>query len=149
MSVVIKRFLYHIKDEVLAKNLSYDIFSNPNLNKTYVKAIKNCLVMIIYLKYILNDYNYEANLKSHLRKIIGGLTEAIINILDFYIIKKMNSDCYEKIFPKKEFIDKFNKVLKAHKITHKNPKTDLVLQISRNIDSVSTIMKQFSKYFCF
>ena len=146
MVVVTKRYLFQIKEEVLSKNFTFDIFSNVNLNKTYGKAIKNCLIMIIYLKYILNDYNYEANLKSHLKKIIGGLTEAIISIVDAYIVKRVSYETYEKIF-KKEFIDKFNKLLKIHKINNqKNVKTDLTLQISRNIDSVSTIMKQFLKY---
>jgi len=146
MIAVTKRYLYQIKDEVLGKNLNYDIFSNSSLNKTYAKVVKNTIIMIIYLKYILNDYNYEANLKSHLKKIIGGLTEAIINILEVFIIKKVSNETYEKVFSKKEFVDKLNKLIKIHKInTGKNVKTDYILQINRNIDSVSTVMKQFSK----
>jgi len=146
MIVLTKRFLYQIKEETIGKNLNFDIFSNTNLNKTYAKAIKNSLVLIIFLKYILNDYNYEANLKSHLKKIIGGLTEAIINILDGYVIKKLSQESYDKVFVKKELLEKINKLIKIHKIhSNKNSKTDLILQLSRNIDSVSTIMKQFSK----
>ena len=146
MSLLTKRFINLCQEEVMYKNLNFEIFSYNNLNKVYAKTIKNALIMMIYIKFILNDYNYEMNLKSHIKKIIGGLTEVFINIIDTYVLKKLNMEIFEKNYSKREFFDKYSKMLKLHKIINsKGTKIDLTLQLGRNVESITTIMKQFSK----
>jgi len=146
MTLSVKKLINAFQDEFQTKNLVTDLFSNNILNRAYNKTLKVCLIMQIYLKFILNDYNYEANLKSHIKKTVGGLTESLINIVDNFLIKKINLENFEKKNVSKEFLEKYYKLLKTHKINFKNNKTDLIInQFCKNIESVIIVIKQFSK----
>jgi hypothetical protein len=99
---------------------------------------------MIYIKFILNDYNYETNIKSHLKKIFGGVTECLINIFDIFWIKHINLNEY--LQSHKEFMEKLNKLIKLHKLNFKTNKADLIIsQLGKNIESVSTVIKRFSE----
>jgi len=147
MNLSLKKLLSSFNEEFLNKNLGTELFTNGILNKVYCKTLKVCMIMQVYLKFILNDYNYENNIKSHIRKTVGGLTESLLNIMDIFLIKKISLEHYEKSHSSREFLDKYYKLIKIHKINFKNNKSDFIInQFGKNIESVSTVIKQFSKY---
>ena len=146
MSLSVKKLISVFQDEILNKNIVTDMYSHGGLNKAYIKTLKVCIIMQVYLKFILNDYNYEANIKSHIKKTVGGLTECLLNITDNFLIKKISLENYEKTHSSREFLDKYYKLIKIHKLNFKHNKSEFIInQLSKNIESVSTIIKQFSK----
>lgn len=144
MSLSVKKILSFFEEDVLNKGLNTEIFSSPHLNKVYQKTLKVSAIIMVYLKFILNDYNYESNIKSHIKKIFDEMTRCYINIFDNFWMRQANLDGFNASH--KDFTDKYNRLIKTHKIQFKNTKSDFIInQLGRNIESVSTIVKQFSK----
>lgn len=151
MNVLVRKLILFINDEMIKKNMNFEIFSYPNVTKGYSKIIKIAMILLIFLKFILLDFNYDSNLRSNVKKMLNSINEIILSITENFIlnfIKNTNgasgiiqTDIY------KEFFEKYQKVIKLHKIK-KNPK-ELFNSLVKNCEGPINVIKQFSKYFIF
>ena len=112
LTVSCRKLISLLSDEIIRKNLNFEIFSNTLLNKAYTKLFKIVQVMLIYFKFILIDFNFESNLKTNVKKIVNSLNEQLLGIIENFVFIKEGTS--EKI--SRDFMDKYNKIIKTHKI---------------------------------
>lgn len=103
--------------------------------------IKIASIFIIYVKFILTDFNFDNSLKSNMRKLLNSINEHLINIIDNFIIPQYGlSD--GKLF--RDFLDKYQRVLKNHKIKKNKDIGVYSNTIYKNLDMACNNVKQFS-----
>ena len=146
-----RKILELIEKEFCSKpiKIKLDIFKNDSLNFCYKKLLKISFVIITYIKFLLIDYNYEMPIKSNVKKMLSNLNENLLILISSQIF--INENLTENEFCSnlsKEFIDVYNKIIKMKKIKYNN-KNPSVLgnNISKNLDLVIGIVKQFSNNF--
>jgi hypothetical protein len=147
MNVNIRKLISFVNEEILKKNLSFDIFSYQNVSKAYGKIFRVVLILLVYFKFILIDFNYDVSLRTNVKKMLNCINDIVINITDNFILTHIlnsngsnglgQSDLY------RDFLDKYQKVIKIHKIK-KNLK-DLFNTINKACDGAINVIKQFSK----
>ena len=111
-----KKFLNLISIEI-EKKRKFKIFQLSNLNLLYQKIIKLYIILQVYIRFLLRDFNYEVKLKSNVKNILFNINEYFILLIsNFVFIKenlKENKGC-SKI--NKECINSYNFLIKNHKI---------------------------------
>ena len=147
MNVNIRKLISFVNEEILKRNLSFDIFSYQNVSKAYGKIFRVVLILLVYFKFILIDFNYDASLRTNVKKMLNCINDIVINITDNFILTHIlnsngsnglaQSDLY------RDFLDKYQKVIKIHKIK-KNLK-ELFNTINKACDGAINVIKQFSK----
>lgn len=142
LTVTLRKFFNFISEEILGQDLSFELFSNQNLNKGYAKLFKTLTILLVYIKFILQDFNYENTLKINLRKMIGGLNEHLVTLLDNFI----DSNSFLKNIPP-ELTEKISKYIKLHKIKRIKEHSNLGIITIKNIDITINSIKQFSNSF--
>ena len=143
-----KKFLNLISIEI-EKKRKFKIFQLSNLNLLYQKIIKLYIILQVYIRFLLRDFNYEVKLKSNVKNILFNINEYFILLIsNFVFIKenlKENKGC-SKI--NKECINSYNFLIKNHKIKKiKEQPFILALTIFKNLDIPISIIKQFSNNF--
>jgi len=146
LSQVTNKLLKCLEDEIVTNGLNMDIFSNTSLNKIYVKILKITSIILIFLKHISLDYNYESNMKSNVKKFIYSVLEHFLILMENFVLVK---DYNIKI--SNEFLEKYNKCVKLHKIKKYNKET-LNANLSngnlyKNLETAINSVKQFSNMF--
>jgi hypothetical protein len=152
-----KTYQTFITDENLLKNINLEIFNYPNINKGYIKINKVFLLLFIYLRFLIEDFNFDNTLKNNLKKIFASINEIVLNILDNFIFPYINSmlnkpninntiskNTIFNIERFKENVDKFILQTKNANRVKKNKK-DLFISIVKNCDNSINIIKNFSK----
>ena len=128
------------------KNIG-DIFNNNQLNLIYNKTIKIGLILSIYIKFILLDFNFELTIKSNIKRLSSLINENLLSILCSQVFIKDNiQENYLCSNIKREFIDQYTRLIKLKKI-RKNVKEQLnnfCRNINRNLDIAISSIKQFS-----
>ena len=148
-------FIQFLTNNLESGNFSTLIFSNKNLNHCYNKILKISLILLMYLKFILNDFNYDISLKSNIKIITTSLNTNLINIIDNYILINGSKDLNVNncVLLKKEFINKYNKIFKNNKIkkVNKNNNNNNINSYANNLSKNSEIIinhiKQMSNNF--
>ena len=131
------------------KNIG-DIFNNNQLNLIYNKTIKIGLILSIYIKFILIDFNFELTIKSNIKRLSSLINENLLSILCSQVFIKENiQENYLCSNIRREFIDQYTRLIKLKKI-RKNAKEQLnnfCRNINRNLDIAISSIKQFSNNF--
>jgi hypothetical protein len=140
-------------EELVRRNITWEIFNNNNsLNKTYTKILKIAIIIMIYYKFVLIDFNFETNIKTNLKKIALSLNEQLINFIEAFVLIK---DTVTEKLPK-EFMDKLSKCVKNHKIKKSKEPINIninmnmnmnCLNIFKSLELVINNVKQFSNNF--
>ncbi len=132
-------------EEFVRRNVAWEIFNNNSLNKTYTKIIKLAIIIMIYYKFVLLDFNFETNIKGNLKKIATNINEQLIIFLETFVLIK--ETLTEKL--SKEFMDKYSKCIKTHKTkkTKESLNNMSCLNIFKNLEVVINNVKQFSNNF--
>ena len=147
MNVNIRKLIAFVNEEIMKKNLSFDIFSYPNVSKAYGKIFKVTLILLVYFKFILIDFNYDNSLRTNVKKMLNCINDIIINITESFILSyALNSNGANGLAQSdlyREFLKKYQKVIKIHKIK-KNIK-ELFNTLNKNCDGAINVIKQFSK----
>lgn len=144
LTVSCRKLISLLSDEIIRKNLNFEIFSNTVLNKAYTKLFKIVQVMLIYFKFILIDFNFESNLKTNVKKIVNSLNEQLLGIIENFVFIKEGTS--EKI--SRDFMDKYNKIIKTHKIKKNSGKDSInANSIYKNLEIIINNLKQFSNNF--
>ncbi len=115
--------------------------------------MKTCLLLFVFLKFILIDFNYDSSLKSNIKKILQTINDIYLSILDNFIIpylnissnfiSSINQGQAMQIDRFKEFLDKYLKISKNNKM-RKNKK-DLFNTLIKNCDIPIHAIRNFSK----
>jgi hypothetical protein len=146
-----KRFFTYIKTEisvnVFIENISFDFFHINNLNIIFAKIIK-ILVFITSVFYVIHqNFALEASLKGHMKKLASSLSNPLLNYFEFLVFnnKKFVDKILEGSYLKPDFLEKYNKLLKMHKIIKGTKAPEALINIIKSLDSCLLIIKQFSK----
>jgi hypothetical protein len=166
-----KTYQTFISEEFLLKNLNFDVFNFPNLNKGYLKINKICLILFVFLRFLIDDFNFDITLKNNLKKIFSTINEIILNFLDNLIFPFINSIINKPIsntnsnsnnnnnsyshsnissntnFRIEKFKDLYDKYLLESKNSNriKKPKRDFLITILKSCDIALNVIKNFSK----
>lgn len=131
-----------LKDETQDINFTFEIFNNNSLSKAYSKACKLSLIIIIFNKFILSDYQYDNNLKVTLKKLFNSVSDIYINITEMFIITPLINKGKEV---KMDIQEKFVKFTKANKINKKLYTVELCNLFMKMSDGSINSIKLFSK----
>ena len=148
LSLFSNKLLKQLEDEILQNKLTFELFSNSQLNKTYKKIIKIVSIMIVFLKHISLDYNYENAMRNNVKKFIGSINEHLLNFVENYVFSRDGTNG-----PKfsKEFIEKHTSLLKHHKIKKitKDMAFSIIVNglIYKNLETAVNSVKLFSTNF--
>jgi hypothetical protein len=142
MSFTLRKFLSLLNEEVCKRGINFELFSIPNLNKGYMKVMKIASILTIYLKFILLDFNYENNLKNNVKKLLSSINEHLLNIFDNYILNSSADFTADKFF--KEFIEKYIKLSKIHKLKKTKDASIFANTLVKNLEIAVNNIKQFS-----
>jgi hypothetical protein len=147
MNVLVRKAIGFINEEIIKKNQNSEIFTYSNASKAYNKSLKIFFILLIYFKFILIDFNYDGSLRTNVKKMLNSINDVLINLTDNLILSfivnsngsngLIQSDIY------REFLEKYQKVVKLHKIK-KNMK-ELLNNVLKNSENAINIIKQFSK----
>jgi hypothetical protein len=97
------------------KNIG-DIFNNNQLNLIYNKTIKIGLILSIYIKFILIDFNFELTIKSNIKRLSSLINENLLSILCSQVFIKENiQENYLCSNIRREFIDQYTRLIKLKK----------------------------------
>lgn len=150
-----KRYQTIITEEILEKNNNFEIFNYQNLNRGYLKINKICLLLFIFLRFIIEDFNYDNVLKNTLKKVFQIINEILLGIMECFIypfihFSLLNTNaniCSHTIYQTekfKEFVDKYIKTLKINNRSRKN-KRDLFATLVKTCDNSVHAIRNFSK----
>ena len=149
-------------EEKLNENINLEIFNNENLNNAYLKILKIYLVLIVYIKFLLIDFNFEMTIKSNIKRLISSINEQFLTLIstqifpnfsqnlqnntNIFSILKQNKNC-EKM--DNEFLESFTKIIKNKHIkkTKENPNIFALNLINKHLELVISTIKQFSNNF--
>ena len=125
------------------------IFEEFTDNKQYHKLIKLQMITCVYLRYVFSDFNYESNMKAHLKRLLNSINESFILLYENVIVKKETvvgiDNNGELVQYNKSFSDKIAKLYKYHK-QQKNLKAKDVLSVFiKHNENIINSIKQFSK----
>ena len=155
-----KTYQTFISEEFLLKNINLEIFNYPNLNKGYLKINKVCVLLFIFLRFIIDDFNFDHTLKNNLKKIFSSVNEILLGVLENFIFPFINStlnnnninantnknyaNILNSIDKFKENVDKYNLHTKNSNRVKKT-KRELFITILKSCDLVINVIKNFSK----
>ena len=149
-------------EEKLNENIILEIFNNDNLNNAYLKILKIYLVLIVYIKFLLIDFNFEMTIKSNIKRLISSINEQFLSLIINQIfpnfnqnltnntnilnILKQNKNC-EKM--DNEFLENFAKITKQKRIkkSKENANVFALNLINKHLELVISTIKQFSNNF--
>jgi hypothetical protein len=167
-----KTYQTFISEEFLLKNLNFEVFNFPNLNKGYLKINKICLILFIFLRFLIDDFNFDITLKNNLKKIFYTINDIILNILDNLIFPFINTLVNKPISNNNSInnnnnnntysfsnissntnyhIEKFRENYEKYLLESKNSnrikksKRDFVITIIKSCENTLNVIKNFSK----
>ena len=139
---VIHKLINLLSSKLSVKEIPLNLFTVPQLNLGYSKLIKISFIFIVYLKYILLDFNYDVALKSLVKKSLYLLNTYLIQVIEYYIYQKDNTITFSN-----DLNDKYIKICKMHR--HKKPPSipnpvQYGTTLHKNADSLIANIKQIS-----
>jgi hypothetical protein len=140
----LKKFFYLCKHEY---NPSSQFFLFDSLNKMFEKFVKIQILVLSSILVALNNLVIDSSTKSQIKKLITGLINPIINFYDIFIFGQVNLNynyVYSKIL-RPDFSEKYGKIFKNYRMNKGIKTSDLVSLITKNLENVFFIIKQFSK----
>jgi hypothetical protein len=144
-----------VKENIIDKNVHFEIFNYPNLNRGYLKINKICLIMFIFLRFIMDDFDFDITIKNNLKKVFQIINEILLGILECFIYPYihyaliyqtniLSSNTIFQIEKFKEFVDKYIKLTKVPNRMRKN-KRELFSTIIKICDASAHAIRNFSK----
>lgn len=122
-----------------------------SFNKALDKILKLQAISLVYLKFILSDFNYEGNIKTQVKRMIVSINEPLYLLIDIAIVNHINKS-QEKQDSKiesssrhKDFIDKFKKVSRYHRLYKSSQPSEALRNINKQLENSVFASKQFSK----
>jgi hypothetical protein len=131
-----RKILTSLSDELNTCPSFFDVFLLNNLNRAYSKCFKIVGILLIYLTFLVTDFNYENNVKQNIKRIIVGINEFLIWMIETYILSTEESKVNSS------FVDKFKKISKQHRARKGR---DVINIVIKNLDTVVNTMRQFAK----
>lgn len=150
-----KKYQTFVTEDILEKNYNFEIFNYQNLNRGYLKIHKVCLLLFIFLRFIIDDFNFDNVLKNSLKKMFQIVNEILLGILECFIYPfihnaltnpnaNLQSHTIYSIEKFKTFVDKYIKVTKNPNTIRKK-KRELFTTIVKTCDNSVHAIRNFSK----
>ena len=151
LNLTVKRYINLLQTHVNNNDFPIEIFSNTSMNNGYSKIIKICFILVIYLKFILSDFNYDTNLKSNVKTISNSINDYLIQLISHFILTKGTKDnsVNNCNMITTEFLNKYTKILKLHK-NRNNPITNPTTfgnNLSKSCEIIIGHIRQMSNNF--
>ena len=151
LNLTVKRYINLLQTHVNNNDFPIEIFSNSSMNNGYSKIIKICFILVIYLKFILSDFNYDTNLKSNVKTISNSINDYLIQLISHFILTKGTKDTSVNNcnMITTEFLNKYTKILKLHK-NRNNPITNPTTfgnNLSKSCEIIIGHIRQMSNNF--
>ena len=151
LNLTVKRYINLLQTHVNNNDFPIEIFSNTSMNNGYSKIIKICFILVIYLKFILSDFNYDTNLKSNVKTISNSINDYLIQLISHFILTKGTKDTSVNNcnMITTEFLNKYTKILKLHK-NRNNPITNPTTfgnNLSKSCEIIIGHIRQMSNNF--
>jgi len=151
-----KKYQKIVAEDIIEKNVHFEIFNYPNLNRGYLKINKICLLLFIFLRFIIDDFNFDTSLKNNLKKVFQIINEILLGIMECFIYpfihnaliyqNNLSSNTVYHIEKFKEFVDKYIKLTKVPN-RMRIKKRELFTTIIKTCDASAHAIRNFSKYF--
>ncbi len=151
LNLTVKRYINLLQSHVNNNDFPIEIFSNTSMNNGYSKIIKICFILVIYLKFILSDFNYDTNLKSNVKTISNSINDYLIQLISHFILTKGTKDTSVNNcnMITTDFLNKYTKILKLHK-NRNNPITNPTTfgnNLSKSCEIIIGHIRQMSNNF--
>ena len=151
LNLTVKRYINLLQTHVNNNDFPIEIFSNTSMNNGYSKIIKICFILVIYLKFILSDFNYDTNLKSNVKTISNSINDYLIQLISHFILTKGTKDTSVNNcnMITTDFLNKYTKILKLHK-NRNNPITNPTTfgnNLSKSCEIIIGHIRQMSNNF--
>ena len=147
----LNKMVDYIEKDILQQQIEFDLFDNIILNRAYKKTIKVFFVSLVYFKFILLDFNYEATVKTQMKKMLQNINDNLLFIIKTFIFYNESIPLLENkacSMISKDFISSFNMISKVHRISYSNDSINsFANNIIKNIDIASGVIKHFSNSF--
>ncbi|MCQ2817175.1 MAG: HAD family hydrolase [archaeon] len=156
LSIAVHLMINELTNKLESKEVKINLFNQNGLNNSYTKLMKILLIVLIYLKFILLDFNYDPTLRAQVKKILNCYNSALLNILNTFILPSENEreekENESLVKPKMDLPKDFNEILfkirRIHKLRRINPNNlnlqQFVNNSNKNIDNVIATMKSLS-----
>ena len=128
----------------IINKLPNEIFINFAINNQFEYYSNLSLIIIIFIKFIILEYNYDLSLTIQIKKFIFNLSENICILFDLYVFQNL-SDTFN--LSKKLTIEKIKIIARTTIKSFKKSKiTEIILQNKKQMENISISIKFFSKY---
>lgn len=140
-NINVNKLIRVLSEELILNKLNVLIFQNKNINHIYEKAIKLCLIYLVYLKFLMVDFPYDTNIKSSIKKVVSGLITSFLLIYENYILSPQVS---KFLLKHGDIHEKFSKASKIYNISKSVRYQDVMVYALKNLETISTQIKIFS-----
>jgi hypothetical protein len=136
MKNLARRLLLTLKDNLTVDGINFELFNSTSLNKAYIRCFKVIGIFLMYLTFLMTDFNYDNTVRQQMKKILSNLTNFLIQMIESNVLNPDN--CINN----RNFIERFKKAHKHHQYKKGKDFSSMlkILEVA-----ISTI-KQFSKY---
>ena len=135
------------KDNEVDNLSNLELFQILNLNKISTKFLKILLIICCSFYIVYHNFIIDISLKNQIKKLALTFSSNFLNFFEIFLF--YDKILFEKNIEKAKlglnFLDKFNKNLKNHKIIKGTKAPEAILNIIKSLDTILLMIKQFSK----
>jgi hypothetical protein len=151
----LNKLLFYLHTEFLGSksNINLDIFIQSILSKQYKKLMKLSIVCLMYIKFLLNDFNFEMALKIAVKNLLYNFNDALLLLLKQVIFIGEDSmkltDNPKCSLIGNECVAFYMKLIKIHKIKKLNESINTFnITLLKKVEGIVLLLKQFkNNYF--
>jgi hypothetical protein len=147
----LNKLLFYLHTEFLGSksNINLDLFIHPTLSKQYKQIMKLSIICVMFIAFLINDFDLESELKNAMKNIIYNLNDTLLLLLKQSVF--IGNDAlnihknYKCNLIGKEFVSVYHKLIKVHKCNINNEMMNSFnLIMEKKIDGIIMLLKQFS-----
>ena len=141
-------FIYcNIFNNKNARKIELNIFNDVILTKQYFMFIKISVICLMYIRFLLYEFEYENALKRSVKHLVFNVNDILLLMLNQTLhIDDDSTKLNDNIFIDKECLAMFMKLNKIHNTITKTNESlaSFSLNLNIKIESVIVLLKQFS-----
>ena len=130
-----------------SRKIELNIFNDLILTKQYFMFIKISVICLMYIRFLLYEFEYENALKRSVKHLVFNVNDILLLMLNQTLhIDDDNMKLNDNVFFDKECLTMFMKLNKIHNTIAKTNEslTSFSLNLNIKIESVIVLLKQFS-----
>ena len=147
----LNKLLFFLHNEFLGIkiNIDLDIFNLSILSTQYKKLMKLSIICLMYIKFLLNDFNFEMALKIAVKNLLYNFNDALLLLLKQVIFIGEDSmkltDNPKCSLIGNESVAFYMKLTKIHKIKKLNESINTFnITLLKKVEGIVLLLKQFT-----